>query len=161
MINSMKKVIFVLALSASSMMMTFGAFAQQPSWSDAQTEVWKLVEQSWVDDIAENGKWPADYIHDNYVTWGDSSAAPRYKEATIAWNRFGDKSNQTLMHEVSPEAIAVVGDTAVVHYNVALVTENHKGERKSSVGRITEVLIREGGSWKFLAGADYEPKLND
>ena len=40
------------------------ANAQQPSWNDAQTEVWALVEQSWVDDVAENGKWPADYILD-------------------------------------------------------------------------------------------------
>ncbi len=63
--------------------------AQEPSWNDAQSEVWALVEQSWVDDVAENGKWPADYILDKYVAWGDGNAAPRYKDATIAWSRFG------------------------------------------------------------------------
>lgn len=137
------------------------ANAQQPSWSDAQTEVWKLVEQSWVDDAAENGKWPGDYVHDKYVTWGDGTAAPRGKDSAITWNRFGDKSSQTLIYEITPEAIVVVKDTAVVHYNVQMVTENHKGDRSSSVGRITEVLVRDGRNWKFLAGADYEPKLND
>ena len=135
--------------------------AQEPSWNDAQSEVWALVEQSWVDDVAENGKWPADYIHEKYVAWGDGDAAPRYKDATIAWNRFGDESNDILMYEVSPEAIVVEKDTAVVHYNVTTVTKDSSGDREQNVGRITEVLVRDGRSWKWLAGVDYEPKLND
>ena len=137
------------------------ANAQQPAWNDSQSEVWALVEQSWVDDVAENGKWPVDYILDKYVAWGDGDAAPRYKDATIAWSRFGDESNDTLMYEVSPAAIAVENDTAVVHYYVTTVTEDSSGKRSRNVGRITEVLVRNGRSWKWLAGVDYEPKLND
>lgn len=155
----MKKIFALGAIAAG--LFAVSVNAQEPSWNDAQTEVWSLVEQSWVDDVAENGKWPADYIHDNYVSWGDADAAPRYKDSAIAWNRFGDESNDTLMYEVSPEAIAIVDGTAVVHYNVTTVTENSKGERNASVGRITEVLVRVGRSWKWIAGVDYEPKLND
>ena len=155
----MKKRIALGAIAAC--LFTVSVNAQEPSWNDAQTEVWALVEQSWVDDVAENGKWPTDYIHDNYVSWGDGDAAPRYKDSAIAWNRFGDESSNTLMYEVSPEAIAVVDGTAVVHYNVTTVTEDSKGERNASVGRITEVLVRVGRSWKWIAGVDYEPKLND
>ena len=134
--------------------------AQQPTWSSAQAEVWALVEQSWVDDAAENGKWPAEYIHDKYVTWGDSAAAPRYKDATLAWSRFGDESSDTLMYEVSPAAIVVEKDMAVVHYNVLTVTKDHAGKRSRSVGRITEILVRSGKSWKWISGVNYEPKLN-
>ncbi len=137
------------------------ANAQQPSWNEAQSEVWALVEQSWVDDVAENGKWPSNYVHDKYISWGDGDAAPRYKDAAIAWSRFGDESNDTLMYEVSLAAIAVEGDTAVVHYNVTTVTEDSSGKRTRNVDRITEVLVRDGQSWKWLAGVDYEPKLND
>jgi len=155
----MKKRIALGAIAAC--LFTVSVNAQEPSWNDAQTEVWALVEQSWVDDVAENGKWPTDYIHDNYVSWGDGDAAPRYKDSAIAWSRFGDESSNTLMYEVSPEAIAVVDGTAVVHYNVTTVTEDSKGERNASVGRITEVLVRVGRSWKWIAGVDYEPKLND
>ncbi|MGB5624813.1 MAG: hypothetical protein WBM61_03700 [Woeseiaceae bacterium] len=155
----MKKRIALGAIAAC--LFTVSVNAQEPSWNDAQTEVWALVEQSWVDDVAENGKWPTDYIHDNYVSWGDGDAAPRYKDSAIAWNRFGDESSNTLMYEVSPEAIAIVDGTAVVHYNVTTVTEDSKGERNASVGRITEVLVRVGRSWKWIAGVDYEPKLND
>lgn len=155
----MKKILALGAIAAC--LFTVSANAQEPSWNDAQMEVWALVEQSWVDDVAENGKWPANYIHDNYVSWGDGDAAPRYKDSAIAWNRFGDESSNTLMYEVSPEAIAIVDGTAVVHYNVTTVTEDSKGERNASVGRITEVLVRVGRSWKWIAGVDYEPKLND
>ncbi len=137
------------------------ANAQQPSWNEAQSEVWALVEQSWVDDVAENGKWPSDYIHDKYVQWGDDVAAPQYKDAAIAWSRFGDESTNTLMYEVSPAAIVVEGDTAVLHYNVTTVTEDSSGKRTRNVGRIIEVLVRDGRSWKWLAGVGYEPKLND
>ena len=65
------------------------------------------------------------------------------------------------MYEVSPEAIAVEGDTAVVHYNVTTVSEDKDGKRTPNIGRITEVLVRSGRSWKWLAGVNYEPKLND
>ena len=71
------------------------------------------------------------------------------------------ESNDILMYEVSPEAIVVEKDTAVVHYNVTTVTKDSAGKRTRSVGRITEVLVRNGRSWKWLAGVDYEPKLND
>jgi hypothetical protein len=135
--------------------------AQQPSWNEAQSEVWALMKQSWADDVAENGKWPADYIHDNYVGWGDGEAAPRYKDSVIAWTRFGDESNTILMYEVSPEAIVVEGDTAVIHYNLTTVSEDIKGKRTSRVGRATEVLVRDGQTWKWLAIAGYDPKLND
>lgn len=155
----MKIVIKLSAIAAC--FFAFSANAQQPSWNAAQSEVWALVQQSWVDDVAENGKWPADYVLDNYVAWGDSSGGARYKEAAIAWSRFGDESNDTLMYEVSPVAIAIEKDTAVVHYYVTTITKDSSGKRSRNVGRITEVLVRSGRTWKWLSGVNYEPKLND
>jgi hypothetical protein len=79
----------------------------------------------------------------------------------IKWTRFGYAGNETLMYEVSPAAIVIQKDTAVVHYNVTSVIKDSSGKQSQSVGRITEVLVRNGKSWKWLAGVDYEPKLND
>ena len=155
----MKNYIWVGAIVAC--LLTASVNAQQATWNDAQKEVWGLVQQSWMDDVAENGKWPAEYIHDSYVSWGDSSAAPRYKDAVVAWSRFSDENNKTIMYEVTPAAIVVVMDTAVVHYHATTVTEDHKGERKQSVSRISEILIRDGSSWKWITGINYEPKLNN
>jgi len=156
----MKK--FVTTLAALGLgLSAYTVGAQAPSWSDAQREVWKAVEQSWVDDVAENDKWPDAYTHESYVAWGDDVAAPRYRDSAIKWSRFGDKASDTLIYEISPAAITVARDTAVVYYNVQMVTANSEGERDQSVGRITEVLIRDGGQWKWLGGVSFEPKLND
>ena len=46
---------------------TVSAQAQMPTWNAEQSEVWAYVEQSWVDDVAENGRWPADYTHANAI----------------------------------------------------------------------------------------------
>lgn len=139
----------------------FSAHAQQPSWNDSQMEVWKIVELSWVDDAAENGKWPKDYVHDKYVAWGADSGGPSYKDSSIKWSRFGDENNDTLIYEVSPAAITVEGNTAVVNYYATTVSKNAEGKHNRSVSRISEVLIKEGRKWVFLAGSSFEPKMND
>jgi hypothetical protein len=153
--------IFIRLGTIACCFLAVSANAQQPGWNAEQSEVWALIEQSWVDDVAENGKWPADYLLDNYVAWGEGTAAPRYKDAMIKWTRFGYAGNETLMYEVSPAAIVIQKDTAVVHYNVTSVIKDSSGKQSQSVGRITEVLVRNGKSWKWLAGVDFEPKLND
>jgi hypothetical protein len=140
--------------------MTFAAQAQQPSWNDSQMAVWKVVEQSWVDDAAENGNWPKNYVHDKYVSWGADSGGPVYKDASIKWSRFGDDASDTLIYENSPVAITVEGSTAVVNYYATTVTTNAEGKRKRSVVRISEVLVKAGKKWKFLAGSSFEPKMN-
>lgn len=138
----------------------YSAHAQQPTWNDAQMEVWKIVDQSWVDDASETGKWPADYVHDKYVTWGAESGGPVYKDASIKWSRFGDENNDTLIYEISPAAITVEGDTAVVNYYATTVTKNAENKQERSVVRISEVLVKNGKKWKFLAGSSFQPKMN-
>ena len=150
-----------ITLSLAAMIaISLSAQAQQPSWSEAQMDVWKVVEASWVDDAEETGKWPAEYVHDKYVTWGADSAGPVYKDASIKWSRFGDEANTTLIYEISPAAITVEGSTAVVHYYATTVSENHKGDREREVVRIAETLVKSGNTWKFLAGSSFEADLD-
>lgn len=138
----------------------FSANAQQPTWNDSQMEVWTIVEKSWVDDAAENGNWPDNYIHDKYVTWGADSGGPVYKDTSIKWSRFGDKDTDTLIYEISPAAITVEGSTAVVNYYATTVTKTADGSRERSVVRISEVLVKDGNKWLFLAGSNFAPEMN-
>lgn len=140
--------------------MAFAVNGQQPTWDAAQMEVWKVVEQSWVDDAAENGKWPNDYVHDKYVAWGADSGGPVYKDSSIKWSRFVDESYDTLIYETSPAAITVEGNTAVVNYYATTVTKDDQDKRKRSVVRISEVLVKDGNKWMFLAGSNFAPKMN-
>ena len=137
------------------------AQAQAPTWSEEQAAVWTVVEQSWEAQAAENGKWPGDFTHEKFVQWADNQPAPRGKETYIAWVRGGDEVSDTVWHEITPLAITVVGDTAVVMYSALLLVENNDGERDTAVFNVVETLIRDGRSWEYLATSNFSPSYGD
>ena len=124
---------------------------QGDSWNEEQTEVWNIVSQSWEDDVARNGEWPAAYIHEDVVAWDADWPLPRKGDSVARWARFSDQSNTTLMYELFPVAIVVVGDTAVVLYSVVQVSENYEKKRERSSDGLVETLVRDGDTWKFLS----------
>ena len=127
------------------------AGASYADLNEAQQSVWEVVEQSWVDDVAKNGKWPANYVHDEVVNWGENWPTPRGKASIMKWSRFADKSDtRILIYELFPLAIVVVGDTAVVTYNIVTIEEDAKKERKRESSGLVETLVRDGKTWKFL-----------
>jgi len=138
-----------------------GAFAQLPSWNAEQTAVWQIVQNSWVDDVAENGRWPANYVHDNFVIWSNDLPVPRAKDQYIRTTQFLDAGTTILFYDIAPAAIVVENDTAVVHYHAIYVTEDEKAERERSVDQIVEVLVRENGSWKYLSVFAFSTTPND
>jgi hypothetical protein len=138
-----------------------GAQAQMPQWSKAQEEVWGVVSASWADEQAQNGKWPSDYTHENYASMGDTSLAPRMRSDSIRWSEFGNESISMLIYQITPLAIQMAGDTAVVFYAAETVTENSEEEREQESRFIVETLVKGGGSWKFLAGANFQPDVDD
>lgn len=141
---------------AATVLLSGSALAQFPTWDAEQTVVWEFVEQSWVDDAAENGRWPSEYVHDKVVDWGDSQAAPRGIDQLSAWTRFDNEGNQTLYYEITPAAIVVEDDTAVVHYHLMTVTEDQAGERETSIAGLIEALIRQNGEWKFISLSGFD-----
>lgn len=153
--SSVSKSIIAFALVWS------GTYAQLPEWDDEQSEVWEFVQQSWVDDVAENGRWPAEYIHEKVIDWGDTQAAPRGAEQILEWTRFEDDGSQTLYYEITPAAIVVEDDTAVVHYHLLTVSEDHAGDRETSVLSLVEVLVRQRGDWRYISLTGFTPKFGD
>ena len=147
----------LLAASAALFVMASAqiAAAQMPTWSPQQAEVWKFVEQSWVDDVAQNGKWPADYADPQMVTWSAEFAAPRGKDATVRWTKFQNSQGKVLQYELAPQTISLSGNTAVVTYALTIVAQ--RGTEKPDWGKeaIVETLVRSGGGWKFLASTSF------
>lgn len=137
------------------------AHAQAPSWSNAQSEVWTYVQQSWVDDAAENGKWPGEYAHEKFMAWGDSYAAPRDKEAAATWERMDAETTDIFWHEITPLGIVIEGDTAVVMYLAQVGEESDKGGRSLVPYSVVEVLRRDGENWQFLATTSFRPNYGN
>lgn len=140
--------LFVLAMAPT-------ASAQMPSWSAEQTDAWKVVQQSWADDVAQNGKWPANYADPQMVVWSAEFAAPRGKDSAIRWTKFGTTQGKVIQYELSPQSISLSGDTAVVTYALTIVTQ--RGTDKPDWGKegIAETLVRTTTGWKFLSSISF------
>lgn len=149
------KIIAAAVLAAS---FSVPSLAQAPNWSNEQMAVWNVVTQSWADEVAQNGRWPGNYVHDRVVAWDDSWPLPRYKAAIEKWSRFQDGQRRTLQYELAPAAITLSGDTAVVHYTGVTVSQRAQDKPDREMFGVVETLVRSGGTWKFLSltGFDLE-----
>lgn len=155
-VSALKLILATTAISLTSSL----AYAQAPTWSAEQTKVWEIVAQSWVDDVAQNDKWPADYLVDNAMSWTAAWPSPRDKKTNVKWSRFGDSQSKTLQYENTPVAISIHGDTAVVMYTNVSVDQRGKDKPERSIGGTVETLVRTEDGWKFIAltGFDTTPK---
>jgi hypothetical protein len=145
---------------AAGLLMATAAQAQSPSWSDAQTEAWAVIERSWIDDTQEAGKWLVEYTHENYIGWDDETAAPRDHSASIEWQLLDSRRSERFYYHITPLSIAVEGDTAVVAYYVDQIARGG-GAGGHAIRGTVEVLIRDGGAWKFLSTVQFTPKFDN
>ena len=132
--------------------------ARAQTWSSAQQEVWQFVEESWVADTSEDPNWIDRMVHPNFRGWDVEYPMPRNLETFKKWSRYSDENSQVLVYSVYPVAIVVEGNTAMAFYYGSIAVEDQTGEQKTTHFREVDVLIREGGHWKFLGwfGADQE-----
>jgi|TARA_B110000503_G_scaffold43198_1_gene70689 hypothetical protein len=150
----MKKMIVRLAAVVALASMT--TFAMAADWNKDQAAVWSVVTQSWEDEVAKNGNWPKDYVHKDVVAWGESWPQPREAASIAKWSRFGEKTDTTLIYELFPVSIVVVGSTAIVNYNTVSVGNNYEGKRERSTQGLIETLVYDGKSWRFLSLTSFE-----
>lgn len=132
--------------------------AQAPTWNAEQSAVWKVVSQSWADEAAQNGKWPGTYVDDNVVSWSQENPVPIYKDSLVKWSRFNEKQAKMIHYDISPAAIAIRGDTAVVNYVATNVSQRGTDKPDRDVNAIIETLVREGNGWKFLSTSSFSLK---
>lgn len=137
-----------LAVLASCLVI-FPASAQQ--WSSSQQDVLDVIVESW-DAIADRDvNWTDDYVHENAIVWSDQKPMPLTRAQEKEWDRFDFPSEDVLLHTISPAAVVVEGDTAVAHYYYSLGTEDREGDRSTTHGRCTDILIMVDDSWKFIS----------
>lgn len=151
----------LLSFAAMAALLGYASIAPAETWDEDQTAVWSVVSKSWEDEVARNGKWPGDYIHADVVSWNVNWPAPRHGDSMVKWSRFSEKTDTTLMYELFPAAIVVVGDTAAVHYSVVTVAENYEKKRERETEGLIEVLVHDGGTWKFLSLTSFEMGSDD
>jgi hypothetical protein len=138
-----------LVLTSVFLLSLTSAFAQETTSDSA--DVWSVIEEEWNADEKGDKKWPDRLLTDDFSGWGNDSPAPRSKSSTKMWDRFGDQLGKMLAHELYPLSIVVRDNVAVAHYVYSSAFESKDGDIEMSNGRYTDVLVRSGDGWKFLA----------
>jgi len=154
----MKRVIQVVFVTCALALLAQPAQAQQ--WSADQLEVWETVSTMWDLGMADDPAWK-DLIHDSFMGWVDESPMPHDKETTLRFIDAEAGHFKTLVQHITPMAIVVTGNTAVVHYVHMSITEFDDGDRETGFGRFTDVLTLTGDGWRIVSWVGHERSEED
>ncbi len=110
-----------------------------------------MIEAQWKASMEKDTSWPDKVLQEKFLGWDIERPMPQDKSSIHSWTRYTIENTTTLLQELYPVGIIVQGNTAVAHYFYSQASENRKGERETSHGRYTDVLVKENGTWQFLA----------
>jgi len=134
-------------------LVAFTGVASAQTWSPEQQEIWRFEELQWKMSMDKDLSWIDKMVHPSISYWDVDRPAPQNKVGLTKWNRYTSASTTTLEQELYPISITITGNVAVVQYRYTAARENYKKERETASGRYTDILIKEGGRWLFLAWA--------
>ena len=122
--------------------------AQQ--WTAEQQEIWKTVNAQWQAD--KDGKnWVDEFVHPDCFGWNNSTPMPSNRNNINRWFKAYQSISKTLEYQITPAAIIVKGNFAIAHYYYVVLNENYDKKIERETGRWTDILIKEGDKWLFIA----------
>lgn len=145
-----------LALLLSAFLPTVAA-AQ--TWTTEQQEIWTLEQQQWQMSKDKDLTWIDKMVHPNLTFWDVDEPGPQNKASLARWSRYSSSATTVLEQELFPIAVTITGNLAIAQYRYTVIRENYKKEREHVTGRYTDVLLKDGNRWLFIAwsGGD-DPK---
>lgn len=145
----MKKVLMaLLAVLCFTLLTGPSLYAQE--WSAAQKEVWKNVEAYWALDAAGNLEGFMSYFHDNYMGWDINEPLPMDKASVRKFIEYEYKTTKTLIYNIKPVAINVVGNMAIVDYYYTRILKEADGKEKGRSGRWCDIVMKQGDKWVLV-----------
>jgi hypothetical protein len=141
--------VFALAL-----FLPLTAHAQQ--WSAEQQEVWDALAAC----TDAQGEEFIACFHDDFTGWFFGNGVPLNKADRRAGGIRSFETYEPVWHYLKPLSIDVRGDVAIVLYVGYFVSRNRAtGEETSSTTNWTDIMVRDGGRWLWLAdhGTAVEP----
>ena len=139
---------FVLAVVCFTLLISMPLCAQE--WSPAQKEVWKNVEAYNALYAQRDLEGFVAYFHPDYRGWDYESALPMDKASSRKFLEHAFKTTTTLVYDIKPVAIQIYGNVAFVHYYYTEVYKDVEGKQKSSSGRWTDILLKQGDRWLMI-----------
>jgi len=147
----MKKIIKIAAIAIIAIL--FAGMVNAQEWTKEQTEVWKVVEDTWKGWKTKDVSLLTAAFHEKYQGWSDDSPLPMGKATAIEWfNSMKDAMN-IHYYSIEPARITVLKSAAVVDYYCYFSYSWQEGEKTKSgevKGKIVEFYVNEGGKWLLL-----------
>ena len=134
-------------------MTAYTGVAAAQTWSPEQQEIWRLEEQQWRMAAAKDLSWIETMVHPNLNFWQSDQPMPRGRASLARWARYDSTNSTVREQELFPISVTITGNVAVAQYRYQVASENYKKERETVTGRYTDVFIRDGNRWLFIAWA--------
>jgi hypothetical protein len=134
-------------------------FAQE--WTKDQTDVWKVVQDSWSKWKAGDIDGMAALFHNQYQGWDSEIPLPLDKTEVIAMYKELKTQENIESYSINPARIVITKTSAVVDYyfNFTMITTGKEKQEKTSVkGKNVEFYIKEDGKWLLLGDMTVEQK---
>ena len=144
------KILRAIRISALAVVGVVGT-VQADDWSADQAEVWAAVETCQSHFREKRINEVMDCIHDDFSGWLYSEPVPRGKANFEKVGRYFLTTRDVVAGELRPIDILVYGNFAVIHYFYIEVTKDEKGNEEYTQGRWTDIMVREGGKWRWIA----------
>jgi hypothetical protein len=144
----------IVSLAAVSLVLcAFTGAASAQALSQEQQEIWKVEQQQWKMFTAKDTSWIDTLVHPNLRIWETGAPMPRDRSSLKHWSRYDSEAATVLEQEIFPISATITGNIAVVQYHYMVARENYKKERENVTGHYTDILVKEGGRWLFIAWA--------
>jgi ketosteroid isomerase-like protein len=124
--------------------------AMSQEWTPAQTEVWKNVENYWAQDAAGDLEGFLSNFHENYIGWDLNDPVTSNKSVLRKYLDHSYKTEKTVLHDIRPVSINIVGDVAVVHYYYNSISKGTDGKEIDRSGRWADILVKQDGKWVLI-----------
>lgn len=156
----MKKTFKMALIAALSIFVMQAAHSQE--WTKAQTEVWQVVENTWMKWKLNDFAGSNASVHMKYQGWNNLMPLPLSKSEMMKMEEEMKDQSKILTYSISPARIVVTENAAVVHYYFYVEEEYTYGEKKEMntySGKNSDFYIKEDGKWMLLGDMTYiKPK---
>ena len=127
--------------------------------AEEKDNVWSTVVSTWEDDLAGK-EWISKHCVDEVLAWSLDNPMPMNKTSLLRDRKHSSKNSQMVYYDVQLAGIVIKGNTAIVHYYFKNEIKDNEGKVKKDNGRLTDILTKEKGKWKYLAWSESKPNNN-
>ena len=123
--------------------------AKGQDWTAEQMEAWTWEVACWESTSLES---TMACFHEDFIGWGLGSDSPTSKADRVPLFAESFDTTERVSTDLKPLAITIRGTTAILVYEATTVTRNKEsGEETTAVERWTDVAVKEGGTWFWIA----------